>query len=167
MKTKGLFRTIFSMMLVSILLVSTVTNAYAATGSKKVTSTGSMSVALTKGSTGDSSTVSFNVSGLPANAKITKIEVYTGSLTYTGAVLTNYLTLQGKNSGITEQIAWNGAANKTLTASNFKATTANDTYTISFNSTCFGGEYVNGILTNLGTKKYTRPYIVVYWDDTL
>lgn len=36
-----------------------------------------------------------------------------------------------------------------------------------FNSTCMGGAIVNGSVLNIGTKTYSKPYIVIYWDDTL
>lgn len=149
---------VFTMSIVSSVPVS------ASTGSKKVTTSKKMSLVLSVGETNDSSTIDFKVSGLPTNAVITKLEVYTGSLSYTGGILTNYLTITSSN-GRTEEIAWNGAAKKTLTTSNFLASRANGTYTISFNGTCLGGTIKNGIILDIATKSYTCPYIVVYWDD--
>lgn len=153
-------------MLVVTMLFATSMSVYAASGQKKYTASGKMSVVLSVGETGDSSSVSIKVSGLPENAVITKLEVNTGSLTYQGGVLTNYLTISSSN-GRSEQVAWNGAANKTLTTSKFLASTANGTYTLSFNSTCMGGAIVNGSVLDIGTKTYSKPYIVIYWDDTL
>ena len=157
---------LLSLVLVVAIAFVTSTNVYAASGQKKCTSSGKMSVILSVGQTGDSSSVTINVTGLPANAIITKLEVNTGSLTYQGGVLTNYLTISSSN-GRSEQIAWNGAANKTLTTSKFLASSANGTYTLSFNSTCLGGAIVNGNVLDIGTKTYSKPYIVIYWDDTL
>lgn len=157
---------LLSLMLVVTMLFATSTSVYAASGQKKYTASGKMSVVLSVGETGDSSSVSIKVSGLPENAVITKLEVNTGSLTYQGGVLTNYLTISSSN-GRSEQVAWNGAANKTLTTSKFLASTANGTYTLSFNSTCMGGAIVNGSVLDIGTKTYSKPYIVIYWDDTL
>lgn len=157
---------LLSLVLVVAMAFVTSTNVYAASGQKKCTSSGKMSVILSVGQTGDSSSVTINVTGLPANAIITKLEVNTGSLTYQGGVLTNYLTISSSN-GRSEQIAWNGAANKTLTTSKFLASSANGTYTLSFNSTCLGGAIVNGNVLDIGTKTYSKPYIVIYWDDTL
>lgn len=157
---------LLSVMLVVTMLFATSTSVYAASGQKKYTASGKMSVVLSVGETGDSSSVSIKVSGLPENAVITKLEVNTGSLTYQGGVLTNYLTISSSN-GRSEQVAWNGAANKTLTTSKFLASTANGTYTLSFNSTCMGGAIVNGSVLDIGTKTYSKPYIVIYWDDTL
>lgn len=157
---------LLSLMLVVTMLFATSTSVYAASGQKKYTASGKMSVVVSVGETGDSSSVSIKVSGLPENAVITKLEVNTGSLTYQGGVLTNYLTISSSN-GRSEQVAWNGAANKTLTTSKFLASTANGTYTLSFNSTCMGGAIVNGSVLDIGTKTYSKPYIVIYWDDTL
>lgn len=157
---------LLSLMLVVTMLFATSTSVYAASGQKKYTASGKMSIVLSVGETGDSSSVSIKVSGLPENAVITKLEVNTGSLTYQGGVLTNYLTISSSN-GRSEQVAWNGAANKTLTTSKFLASTANGTYTLSFNSTCMGGAIVNGSVLDIGTKTYSKPYIVIYWDDTL
>lgn len=98
MKSKKLLHVLLNTILILTLVFATTTTAYAATGSKKVTSSGKMSIVLNKGQTGNSSAVSFNVSGLPVNAIITKLEVNTGSLSsYSGAMLTNYLTLISSN----------------------------------------------------------------------
>ena len=167
MKTKKkILSAVLSLMLVATMLFATTGEAFAATGNSKYTSSGSMSVVLNVGATGDSSSVTINVSNLPTNAKITKLEVNTGSLTYQGGVLTNYLTISSSN-GRTEDIAWNGAANKTLTTSHFLASNANGVYTLSFNATCLGGAIVGGNILDIGTKTYKKPYIRIYWDDTL
>lgn len=157
---------LLALVLVVAMSFVTSTNVYAASGSKKYTSSGKMSVVLSVGQTGDSSSVTIDVTDLPENAVITKLEVNTGSLTYQGGVLTNYLTISSSN-GRSEQIPWNGAANKTLTTSRFLASSANGTYTLSFNATCLSGPIVNGNKLNIGTKTYTKPYIVIYWDDSL
>lgn len=39
MKTKGIFRVVLSMMFISVVLITSTINAYASTGSKKVTTT--------------------------------------------------------------------------------------------------------------------------------
>lgn len=96
------------------------------------------------------------LSGLPEDAIITKLTVNTGTMSYSGAVVCNSLTISSSN-GRTEQIGWTGQANKTLTTSKFLASAANGTYTISFNAT-------NMSSLNLGTKSY-QPSITIYWDD--
>ncbi len=162
---KILFR-FLALVLVVAMSFMTSTNAYAASKSGTYKSSGKMSVVLSVGQTGDSSSVTIEVNDLPENAIITKLEVNTGSLTYQGGVLTNYLTISSSN-GRSEQIPWNGAANKTLTTSHFLASSANGTYTLSFNATCLSGAIVNGNKLNIGTKTYSKPYIVIYWDDSL
>ena len=78
-------------------------------------------------------------------------------MTYSGgAIVCNYLTISSSN-GRTEQIAWTGQANKTLTTSKFLASAANGTYTISFNAT-------NMSSLSSGTKSY-QPSITTEWDD--
>jgi hypothetical protein len=134
------------------LVFATATTAFAATGNKKVTSSGKMSIVLNKGQTGNSSAVSFTVSGLSTNAVITKLEVNTGSLSsYSGAILTNYLTLTSSNRTTAEKITWGGQTNTTLKSNGFLASRANGTYTITFNGTCLGGAVVSGVLTDIGT----------------
>ncbi|MBD5543336.1 MAG: hypothetical protein HDR01_03570 [Lachnospiraceae bacterium] len=157
---------LLALVLVVAMSFVTSTNVYAASSSNTYKSSGKMSVVLSVGQTGDSSSVTINVRNLPENAIITKLEVNTGSLTYQGGVLTNYLTISSSN-GRSEQIPWNGAANKTLTTSRFLASQANGTYTISFNATCLSGPIVGGSQLNIGTKTYSNPYIVIYWDDSL
>lgn len=165
-RRKKILGAFLSLLLVVVLTIVTSSSVYAESGRKKVTSSGKMSVVLAKGVTGDSSTVTIKVTGLPSNAVITKLQVNTGTLNYQGAVGTNYLTITSSN-GKSEQIVWRGATNTTLTTSNFLASQANGTYTLSFNSTCIGGAIVNGSVLDIGTKTYSNPYIVVNWDDTL
>lgn len=165
---KRILSSFLAITLVLTLVISLSATASAQSGSLKVPASGKkMSIALKVGRTGDSSTVTFRVSGLPTNAIITKLQVNPGSLSsYSGAMRTNYLTITS-SSGRSEQITWLGAAGKTLTTSKFLASKANGTYTISFNCTCSGGAFVNGVLTDIGTKTYSNPYIELWWDDTL
>ncbi len=103
MKSRKKISVLLSFVLMMTLVFATTTTAFAATGNKKVTSSGKMSIVLNTGQTGNSSAVSFNVSGLPTNAVITKLEVNTGSLSsYSGAMLTNYLTLTSSNKTTAE-----------------------------------------------------------------
>ena len=156
---------ILPILLVVVMSLVTTIDVYAATGKKKVNTSGKMSVALNVGTTGNSNIVSIPVSGLPSDAVITKLEVNTGSLSFQGGVATNYLTITSSN-GRTERISWGGAGNTTLTTRNFIASPANGTYLLSFNSTCIGGAILGGRISNIGTKTYTNPYITIYWDDT-
>ena len=144
MKPRRKLSVLFSFILMVVLVFATTTTAFAATGNKKVTSSGKMSIVLNTGQTGNSSAVSFKVSGLPTNAVIT--------------------TFLSKTTA--EKITWGGQANTTLKSNGFLATKANGTYTITFNCTCLGGAIVGGIPTDVGSKTYSSPYITVYWDDS-
>lgn len=168
MSRNKFLKLMFSAVLILTMAFTSTNAAYAATGSKKVTSSGSMSIALKKGQTGNSSEVTFKVSGLPTNAVITKLEVNPGSLkSYSGAMLSNYLTVTSSNRSAAEKVTWGGAENTTLKTSGFLASRANGTYTISFNCTCLSGAIVNGMLLDVGGKTYSNPYITIYWDDSL
>ena len=137
MRTKKVVKRFFAMVMVMALMLTT-------------------SIVLNPGQRGNSNTVSIRVSDLPEDAIITKLTVNTGTMSYSGAVVCNSLTISSSN-GRTEQIGWTGQANKTLTTSRFLASAANGTYTISFNAT-------NMSSLNLGTKSY-QPSITIEWDD--
>lgn len=71
-KNRRIIRSILSLILVVVMIFASLTNVLVAFGIKKVISSRKISVALNVGQTGDSSTVSIKVYGLPANAVITK-----------------------------------------------------------------------------------------------
>lgn len=156
MRIKKVVRRFFAMVMVMALMLTTSMTAFAATGSRTYKASSKMTIVLNPGQRGDSNTVSIRVSGLPEDAIITKLTVNTGTMSYSGAVVCNSLTISSSN-GRTEQIGWTGQANKTLTTSKFLASAANGTYTISFNAT-------NMSSLDLGTKSY-QPSITIYWDD--
>ncbi len=167
MSRNKFLKLLFSALLIMTMAFTATTSVYAATGTKKVTSSGTMSLALRKGQTGNSSEVTFRVSGLPANAVITKLEVNPGSLkSYSGAVLSNYLTVSSSNRSSAEKVSWNGRENLDLKTSGFLASKANGTYTVSFNATCISGAISHGMILDIGSKTYSRPYITIYWDDS-
>lgn len=146
--------------------VSTPLSALASTGNRTYTSSGKMELILNTGETGDSSEAVIKVTSLPDNAKITRLTVNVGKLSYNGAIITNYLTIRSSNNR-SEEISWNGQGNKTLTTSAFLSSKADGTYYISFNATSVGGFFVGGMQTNYATKTYSKPSITIYWDDTL
>lgn len=152
------------LLILSLVSISTV-DVFAAAGSRTYNSTKKMSVILPVKTTGDSSEIQIRVSDLPKKAVITKMIINTGSLSYTGAVVTNYLTIKSSNNR-TEQIPWNRQANKNLTTNGFLASLANGTYTLKFNATCVGGAIIYGKMTDIGTKTYSRPSITIYWYDS-
>lgn len=148
---------VITLVMVMALMVLPSVSVLAASGSTTKASSSKMTIILDPKERGNSSTVSINVSGLPENAVITKMTINTGTMTYSGgAIVCNYLTISG--NGRTEQVAWTGKANQTLTTSKFLAAKANGTYTLSFYGT-------NMSTLNLGTKTY-KPFITIYWDDT-
>lgn len=155
-KKTGLLRKITALMLICVLFVSVNSlTVFAATGSSTKTASQKMTVILSGGSTGNSTATTINFNSFPADAVITRLEVNTGTMTYSGAVLTNSLTISG--NGRTETIPWNGQANKTLTTSHFLMAEANGIFTITFNATNLG--------STLGTKSY-KPKITIWWDDS-
>lgn len=157
MKTKKVMKRIITLVLAMALMVAPSMSVFAASGNTTKAASSKMTIILDPKERGNSSTVSINVSGLPQNAVITKMTVNTGAMTYSGgAIVCNNLTISG--NGRTEQLAWSGKANQTITTSKFLAAKANGTYTLSFNAT-------NMSTLNLGTKTY-KPSITVYWDDT-
>lgn len=156
MKTKNVVKRILAMMMVMALMLTTSMTA-CCNWSRTYNAASKMTTTLNPGQRGNSNTVTIRVSDLPEDAIITKLTVNTGSMTYSGgAIVCNYLTISSSN-GRTEQIAWTGQANKTLTTSKFLASAANGTYTISFNAT-------NMSSLSSGTKSY-QPSITIEWDD--
>lgn len=156
MRTKKVAKRVFIIMMVMTLILATSMTVFAATGNVTRKASSKMTIILDPRETGNSTLVSITVSGLPADAVITRMTVDTGTMTYNGAVLCNYMTVSSSN-GRTEQVAWTGQANQTLETSRFLASPANGTYTLSFNAT-------NMSSLNLGTKTY-QPSITIYWDD--
>lgn len=156
MRTKKVAKRVFTIMMVMTLILAASMTAFAATGNVTRKASSKMTIILDPRETGNFTLVSITVSGLPADAVITRMTVDTGAMTYNGAVLCNYMTVSSSN-GRTEQVAWTGQANQTLETSRFLASPANGTYTLSFNAT-------NMSSLNLGTKTY-QPSITIYWDD--
>jgi hypothetical protein len=128
-KRSLIFLLVFSM--IFVLAFANMTAFALSSGNKTVNSSGSMSITLNTGASGNSSVVSFTVSGLPSNSTITKFEVNPGTLTYAGAIVTNYVSLVSSNKTGAEHISWNGSG--TILSSSLLGTSANGTYQISFN----------------------------------
>ena len=119
----------FLTVMVMALMLTTSMAAFAATGKRTYKTSSKMTIVLNSGQRGDSNTVSIRVSGLPEDAIITKLTVNTGTMSYSGAVVCNSLTISSSN-GRTEQIGWTGQANKTLTTSKFLASAASSKWYI-------------------------------------
>lgn len=155
MKTKNAVKRIFVMLMAMTLLLGSTMTVFAASDSITKKASGKMTIILDPNETGNSTSVTITISGLPEDAIITKMTINTGTMTYNGAVLCNYMIVSSSN-GRTERIPWTGKANETLTTSAFLASPANGTYTLSFNAT-------NVSSLNLGTKTY-QPSITIYYD---
>lgn len=123
MRTKKVVKRFFAMVMVMALMLTTSMTAFAATGSRTYKASSKMTIVLNPGQRGNSNTVSIRVSDLPEDAIITKLTVNTGTMSYSGAVVCNSLTISSSN-GRTEQIGWTGQSNKTLTTSRFLASAA-------------------------------------------
>lgn len=153
MKMKKIKR-VFVVMLALIMMFSMQLSVFAAT-SRTTTKTASakMSIVLNPSQTGDSSAVTISFTGLPSNAVVTDLTINSGTMTYNGAVLSNYITISG--NGRTEQVAWGGQANRDLSTNNFIGVPANGTYTLTFNAT-------NVSTLNIGTKTYKPSIKITY-----
>jgi hypothetical protein len=147
-----------------ITIALSVNPVFAASGTKTVNSSSSMSLILT-GGTAYSNYVTFNATGCPAGATVDKIEINVGSLAAQGAILTNHLEISSSNRTGAETISWPGAGGAKLTTSNtfFFNTAANGTYQIRFNGTFVGGAIVGGTVLNTATKTYSNPSIKIYY----
>jgi len=162
-KSKRWFTKLLVFALILSMALAPASAAFAATGNKKVTNSGKLQLILYKGQSGDSNTLSYVVSGLPSNALVTKIEIYTGTLSYTGGMQTNHMKVTGTNKSGTDQVSWGGAGSTTIQSNYFNGTNANGTYTLSFNGTYVGGTLQGGVLLEMCTKTYTAPYITVFY----
>ncbi|BBB90876.1 hypothetical protein [Methylomusa anaerophila] len=69
-----------SLLVCMVMLFALTTSAFAASGTKSVTASGSMGLVLDGNKSGQSNIVTFNVSGLPTNAVVTKLELTTSSM---------------------------------------------------------------------------------------
>jgi hypothetical protein len=99
-------------------------------------------------------------STLPKNAVLTNVQVNTGSsITYTGAVLTNYLIIRKLTSNTPPaQIPWGGAVNTLLTTNAFNGELARDKYYVSFNATCVGFG-----TANICSKSYSKVKLILHY----
>jgi hypothetical protein len=94
-----------------------------------------------KGAVITSNTISFSAMGLPADAIITDVQFNTGTMKYTGAIVTDYLTIRKGNSTPPNEVRWywGGAGGTTLPtdfSNPFGGQYAKDTYYVSFTATC-------------------------------
>jgi hypothetical protein len=120
----------------------------------------SMSVIMySAGTTANSGEVTFTLPGtLTSTAKLTKVQVKVGALTYNGAVTTNFLRIRKGTSD--EAIIYGSVAgNTTITTDYFNGQPAKDTYYVSFNATCVG----TGGIANICSKSYNPVNLILYF----
>ena len=97
MKTNKIIGRFFTVMMIMTLMLASTMTVYAQTGNVTRKASSKMTIILDPRETGNSSSVSITVSGLPEDAVITKMTVNTGTMTYNGAVVCNFLTLSSSN----------------------------------------------------------------------
>jgi hypothetical protein len=130
--------------------------------SKSETANKSIGVVITtSGLTANSNEYTFaTFSTLPTSAVITKVELYTGTMTYNGAVTTNYWQIRKGSVDYTR--IYNdiniSAGGLTIPITYFNGQTARDTYYVLFNGTCvgFGG-------ASFCSKLYNNVRLIIYY----
>ena len=142
------------MLALTLCMVSTMTIS-AAYKTIEVRSYSKMTVGLNAGKSGYSNEISFRVSGAPADATIDTLEIYTGDLKASGAVLSDYLIVEN-SAGLKQEIRWTGGKGTYVTASLFEGAKANDTYYVSFHARCAAGPIIAGRPSNYGYKTYSN-----------
>lgn len=143
----------------TMLFASQVTAFAADTGSKTVTATKDMSIALMPGVTGDSNTITFNFSSLPDNAIVKEVTIDCSNASVIGgkgAILAQSVTITSP-SGETHTVGW-GRGNVTTT-NLFIAEKAAGTWSVYMTGTniaspSLGSAYIGG-------TKYTRPKMTI------
>lgn len=161
--TKRVYTSIMAMLLVFTLSVASTTTVSAAYRTKKVTATKKMTVGLNVGRTGSSNEITFSFTGLPSNAVISALRINPGSLTYSGAVVSQSLTVRNSKTGVSQTIPWLGVPKRDVDADAFVGTKANGTYALSFVATCEAGP-IGYPQTNYGWKSYSNSYIEIEYE---
>ncbi|ASS89032.1 hypothetical protein NSS70_18225 [Aeribacillus sp. FSL K6-2848] len=156
MKAKRLI----SLLLVMVVVFFMTTTAFAASSSKTFTSSsgtiGSMSLYLDPGESGSSSIATINVSGLPADAVITKVVADCNTMSYSGAILSNRLYITTSNISGWTSAPW-GSGNKTEISAGLIGTLANGTYQLYYTGT-------NVSSLSPGYKTYKNIKLTVYYN---
>jgi len=161
------FTKLFSFLLVVIMMFSFTTSTtlaessttlesttLAASSSTTFTSRDTMSLTLAQQASGDSSVATFNVSGLPSAAIVTKVVVDANSgLTYggTGAIVSNRVHIKNNSMDNYISVPW-GSLNKTEISAGVIGQPAVGTWSIYYNgtnvSTLVGSSWKNMLLQN-------------------
>jgi len=155
------FTKFFSFLLVVVMMFSfTTSTTLAASSSKTVTSGDTMSLTLAQQTSGDSSVATFNFSGLPSDAVVTKVVVDANSgLTYggNGAIVSNRVHIKNDSMDNYTSAPW-GSLNKTEITTGVIGQPAAGTWSIYYNGTNVS------ILAGSSWKKYSSPKLTVYYN---
>lgn len=131
--------------------------ALAASSSKTVTSSGIMGLYLEPSESGDSNVITFNVSGLPQNAVVTKVIINVGgNVTWSGSILPNKIFI--KNSSMTNYVSvpWGSIDGMEITTG-LVGKPAAGTWSVYYNGT-------NLSKSNVGAKSYGGVKLTVYYN---
>ena len=143
----------------TMLFASQVTAFAADTGSKTVTATKDMSIALMPGVTGDSNTITFNFSSLPDNAIVKEVTIDCSNASVIGgkgAILAQSVTITSP-SGETHTVGW-GRGNVTTT-NLFIAEKAAGTWSVYMTGTNIASPSLGSAF--IGGTKYSRPKMTI------
>ena len=161
------FTKLFSFLFVVVMMFSFTTSTTLAvssstddvSSSKTFTSMDTMSLTLAQQASGDSSVATFNVSGLPSDAVVTKVVVDANSgLTYggNGAIVSNRVHIKNNSMDNYTSAPW-GSLNKPEITTGVLGQPAAGTWSIYYNGTNVS------ILSGISWKKYSSPKLTVYY----
>lgn len=159
---------IFSLILALVVVFTSFSSIQgeAATSSKKFTSTSRNKASLMVSRAGiqtPSTEAIFDVSGLPANAVVTKIEIAPGKASMGGAtIMPNSYKLRSSNSSKISTISAN-LFRITWTNNDFNSTRANGLYYVSFTGTGFAMPSMTGYI-EIGSMSYDALTFTIYYE---
>lgn len=153
------FAKLFSFLFVIVMMFSlTTSTSFAASSSKSVTSAGAMSLYLAPTANGDSNVITFNVSGLPASAVVSKVVIDANNISWggSGAIVSTSLSIKNNTMGTYVTAPW-GSGNTTEITTGLIGKPAAGMWSI----------YYNG--TNVSTfydayKTYKNVKLIVYYN---
>lgn len=130
MKVKRIAKRLLSIAVVLVIISTMTLPALAATTGAK-TMTGTMSLYLNPNQRGTSTQATIVISGLPANAVVTKITIDANTMSYSGAIVSEKCTLSSSNISKDVTNPW-GSGNKTVFTAGVLGSLANGTYKVSY-----------------------------------
>jgi len=152
-------RKMFAAFIALLILFSMNVPVFAASSSKTVTSTASMSLYLPARATGDSSVISFNVTGLPAGAIVTEVEIDADSnISWSGqgAILSTKVWVKNSSMSTYVSAPW-GSLNKTTISTGLIGKPAAGTWSVYYTGTNISNYYS-------ASKTYKNVKLKVYYN---